>query len=172
MKPIYWIIAIVLGAGTVGAWQYSQQRQEARAAQAAAEAPAATEPPVGAAPAAAPMETPVEPGTASAADQVAQWITDVDSTDAARRAAAIRALAQAPRAQALPVLHRLVTHGDPADRPIALQSLRDLALAQGDADNGIRSAIREVIYHGDDEQLATGAQEALDAVETSEQKKS
>jgi hypothetical protein len=169
VKPIYWIIVIVLGAGGVGAWQYSQQRQEAVAAPAAAAAPSATEPPASAAPAGAQAQMPAEPGAASTADRVAQWITDVGSTDAARRAAAIRALAHAPRAQALPVLHRLVTHGDPADRPLALQSLRDLALEQGDADNGIRSAIREVIYHGDDEQLATGAQEALDAVERSEQ---
>jgi hypothetical protein len=51
-----------------------------------------------------------------------------------------------------------------------LNSLRELALAQGDADGAIRGAIREVIYHGDDESLMAGAQDALDVVEESEMK--
>ncbi|HUQ10344.1 MAG TPA: hypothetical protein VM146_08500 [Steroidobacteraceae bacterium] len=174
MKPVWWIIAIVAGVALAGAWHFWEQREKAAAAAPAGLASPASArvdaaPTVAAIPAAH-AEISVAPPPPVTEEQVAQWITDVDSTDAARRTVAIRALAQAPRAQALPVLQRLVLNADPVDRPLALQSLRDLALQQGDADNGIRQAIRQVIYHGDDEQLAAGAQEALDAVERSQQR--
>jgi hypothetical protein len=172
MKPVWWVIAIVAGVAIAGGWHFWVQRGEAVAA-----APAAVAAPASASADVPHIGTPVTraeiPVTAPPAvteDQVSKWIADVDSTDAARRTVAIRALAHAPRAQALPVLRRLVLNADPAERPLALKSLRDLALEQGDADNGIRQAIRQVIYHGDDEQLAAGAQDALDAVERSEQK--
>jgi hypothetical protein len=87
----------------------------------------------------------------------------------AMRIAAIENLAHAPRDQALPLLKRVLLNGDPAvDRPAALQGLRELALAQGDADGHIRDAVREVIYHGDDEKLAADAQDALDVIAESE----
>jgi HEAT repeat protein len=101
---------------------------------------------------------------------VDQWIADTASGDAAKRAAAITALAEAPRAQAVPVLARILTDGEPlVDRPLALQSLRDLALNQGDADGAIRDAVRHVIYHGDDFTKAGDAQEVLDIIEESQQ---
>lgn len=164
MKPVYWIIAFVLGAGVASAWHFSQQPDAAAAPADVAPTPAAARTSRPAIPAA----TVAAPPAAPTSEQVTRWITDVDSTDAARRTVAIRALAHAPRVQALPVLQRLVMNADPGDRPLALNSLRDLGLEQGDADNAVRQAIRQVIYHGDDEQLAAGAQEALDAVESAQ----
>src|SRR5690349_23472604 len=175
MKPVYWIVAVVLGIAFAGGWTWLQQCEEAPVLMASGE---------GASDAARALPAPAAVNTASeqpppassapeaavpAADQTAQWITDVDSTDAARRSNAITALAQAPRAQALPVLRRVLLNGEPAiDRPLALKSLRSLAISQGDEDGGVRQAMREVIYHGDDEQYAAGAQEVLDVVEQSE----
>ena len=91
------------------------------------------------------------------------------SGPAASRLAAIEQLSQAPREQALPLLKRVLLNGDPAtDRPAALQGLRELALAQGDGDQRIRDAVREVIYHGEDQKLASDAQETLDVIAESE----
>ena len=68
------------------------------------------------------------------------------------------------------MLARLLTDGEPlVDRPLALQSLRDLALNQGDADGAIRDAVRHVIYHGDDFTESEDAQEVLDIIEESQQ---
>jgi hypothetical protein len=101
----------------------------------------------------------------------AQWIADTASGDAATRAAAIEALSAAPRVEALPVLARILMDGEPqVDRVLALRSLRDLALNQGDADGAIRDAIRHAIYHGDDQTRAEDVQEALDTIEESLQK--
>ena len=103
------------------------------------------------------------------AKDVAKWIADTASGDAATRAAAIAALADAPRAEALPVLGRILTAGEPqVDRPLALRSLRDLALNQGDADGAIRDAVRHAIYHGDDFTKVDEVQEALDIIEESQ----
>jgi hypothetical protein len=100
---------------------------------------------------------------------VLQWIADTMSGDAAKRATAIAALADAPKAQAVPVLRRLLTDAEPqVDRPLALRSLRDLALNQGDADGAIREAVRNAIYHGDDLTKADDVQEVLDIIEESE----
>jgi hypothetical protein len=100
------------------------------------------------------------------AQDVERWTTEASGGDAGKRAAAITALAQAPVAQALPILRRVLMNGEPsADRPLALQSLRDLALNHGDPQSAIRNAIREAIYHGDDQTMAADAQEALDVIE-------
>jgi len=113
----------------------------------------------------APIASPVTP------DSVARWIADSASGDAAKRATAIAALADAPRKDALPVLRRLLTDGEPQiDRPLALRSLRDLALTQGDADGAIRDAVRQAIYHGDDLTKTEDVQEVLDIIEESELK--
>ena len=104
------------------------------------------------------------------AEAVSQWITDTMSGDAAKRATAIAALAEAPKAQAVPVLRRLLTDAEPqVDRALALRSLRDLALNQGDADGTIREAVRNAIYHGDDLTKTDDVQEVLDIIEESEQ---
>ncbi|MBC8024800.1 MAG: hypothetical protein H7Y89_02305, partial [Steroidobacteraceae bacterium] len=115
---------------------------------------------------AAPAAIPTTPAADSTT--VEGWIVDATAGDAARRAAALRSLARAPRAQALPVLKRALMDGEPAvDRPLALQSLRELALEQGDGDGAIRDALRGAIYHGDDNMPET-LQETLDVIEESE----
>lgn len=107
---------------------------------------------------------------ATAIEGVAQWIADAQSGEAAKRAAAITALAGAPRAEAVPVLGRILTDGEPQiDRPLALRSLRELALNQGDADGAIRDAVRQAIYHGDDQTQVDDVQETLDIIEESQQ---
>ena len=106
--------------------------------------------------------------SATSPQTVEQWIVDATSGDAAKRAAAIAALADAPRAKALPVLGRILTDGEPqVDRPLALRSLRDLALNQGDDDGAIRDAVRHAIYHGDDFTKVDDVQEVLDIIEES-----
>lgn len=103
------------------------------------------------------------------AETVSRWIADATGGDAAKRALAISALAEAPRAQAVPVLRRILTDGEPqVDRSLALRSLRDLALNQGDADGAVREAVRNAIYHGDDQMQMNEVQEALDIIEESE----
>jgi len=110
------------------------------------------------------------PPAAQVTPSVEQLVADAAGADAQRRTTALAALATAPRAQALPVLSHALTNGEPGERPLALRSLRELALAQGDADGAIRAAIREAIYHGDDEALSSAAQDALSVVETAETK--
>ena len=86
----------------------------------------------------------------ASADPVFQLATDVSSQDAATRAAAISALATAPPKQAISVLQEVLNSGDPrVDRPLALSSLREMALNHGDGDNRIRNAIRYAIQNGD-----------------------
>jgi len=103
---------------------------------------------------------------ATSGDTVGKWVAAAGGADAKAREAAIAALAKAPRAQALPVLTRVLKSGDPrTDKPLALRSLRTLAIDQGDADNHIREALREAVYHGDDDALVQSAQTTLDDVE-------
>lgn len=107
--------------------------------------------------------------SAYAAQPVEKLIADTASGDAATRAAAIAALAEAPKAEALPVLGRILTDGEPEfDRSLALRSLRDLALNQGDGDGAIREAVRHAIYHGDDFTKADALQETLEIIEESQ----
>lgn len=162
MKPVTWIIAIVLGVGGAVVWHFVQREDTGMAGE--------QRPLVAAAAGATSLETPPPADIAASAppDAVANLIADVDAGDAGKRAAAITALAKAPREQAVPVLGRVLIAGEPTvDRPLALNSLRALALEQGDADGKIRDAIRAVIYHGDDHSNMGAVQETLDAVEAS-----
>lgn len=98
--------------------------------------------------------------------EVAQWILDSWSDDAKTRAAAIAALANAPKAQAVPALERVLESGEPqVDRQIALQSLHTLALSSGDDDGKIRDAIRHAMYHSDDEGVTQSAQAVLEDID-------
>lgn len=100
-------------------------------------------------------------------ETVARWITAATAVDPKTRAAAITALAAAPRSQAIPVLRDVLAVGDPeVDRQLALDSLHVLALEQGDADGKIRKVLREVVYHGDDEAVAKTAQSILEDIES------
>ncbi len=99
-------------------------------------------------------------------ENAARWIADVNSEDAARRAAAIDALADVPSATALPILQNVLTSGETSiDRPLAMKSLRTLALREGDANGAIRNVLREVVYHAD-EGVAQQAQSVLDDLES------
>jgi HEAT repeat protein len=164
MKPFYWMI-VLAGAALAGAW-YFREPADVPAAGKEIVLPATAAPTTVITPTAS---TPV-PEATPAPDQVASWLQDLNSADAAKRDAAITALATAPREQALPALRNVLTSGEHVDRPQAINSLRELALGQGDADGRVREIIREVIYHGDDEALATQAQDALDVVEEAEMK--
>lgn len=149
-------------------WYFASRPVELPAVPVAATADSTASP---ARPAAAlPVSNP-GPTPAKAPDAVAKLIADTSSSDAGKRAAAITALAEAPRAEALPVLGRLLTDGEPlVDRPLALRSLRDLALNQGDTDGAIRDAVRHAIYHGDDQTRTDDVQDVLDIIEESELK--
>jgi hypothetical protein len=161
MKPGTWIIAIVLGVGAALGWHFAGRadtevsgQERIRVAGVDATSTPALRPP------------PADDAAADA-DPVERLIADANGGDAVRRAAAITALAKAPREQAMPVLGRLLANGEPlVDRPLALASLRTLALEQGDADGKIRDAIRAVIYHGDDHTNMNDVQETLDVIET------
>jgi hypothetical protein len=99
-------------------------------------------------------------------DNVARWIAGTRDTDPRTRAAAIAALAEAPKAQALPALSRVLESGEAqVDRQIALRSLYTLALNDRDEDGVIRDAIRHAIYHSDDEGVAQSAQALLEDIE-------
>lgn len=100
---------------------------------------------------------------------VARWVQETNSPRRDTRAAAILALAQAQKSEAIYALRRVLEGGEPSiDRPLAVQSLRDLALNQGDSDGVIRSIVRETIYHSDDDTLVESAQLALEIIEESE----
>lgn len=97
---------------------------------------------------------------------LAQWILDTRSADERKRIAAIVALGQAPKAEAVPALQRILENGErERDRQIALRSLHTLAIQQGDDDQRIRDTFRSAIYHGDDEGVSQSAQAFLEDVE-------
>ena len=103
---------------------------------------------------------------AAAPPTVEQLIQDTESSDASKRAAAIAALANAPKVQALPALKRVLDTGEPeVDRHIALRSLHALALRDGDSNGAVRDVMRYAIYHGDNDGVTQTAQSLLDDVE-------
>jgi hypothetical protein len=96
---------------------------------------------------------------------LARLSADATGQDPRARAAAIVALGSAPKADAAPVLEKVLTVADDADRPLALRSLRALARNQGDSDDRIRSVVRKVLYHESDESFTQAAQATLDDIE-------
>lgn len=103
---------------------------------------------------------------AVAPETLAQWIENTESTDPKTRAAAIAALADAPRAVAMPVLKRVVEAGEPnVDRHVALRSMYSIALRDGDSTGEVRDTMRHAIYHGDDDGVTQDAQSLLDDIE-------
>lgn len=98
-------------------------------------------------------------------ENVATWTAQATGTDAAKRAAAIEALASAPKADAVPVLERVLKIADDGDRPRALRSLRTLAQREGDADDRIRTVVRNIVFHADDEATTQAAQAMLEDIE-------
>ena len=111
----------------------------------------------------------LEPASAprTTAGTIAQWVADTQSADAKVRAAAIGALAGAPKAEAVRALERVLKTGEPqVDRQIAVRSLHALALREGDDDDAIRGMLRDAMYHGDDEGVTQSAQAVLEDIET------
>jgi hypothetical protein len=174
MKTLIAIVALVAAIVAVGAWQFAGDGETAVMTPGAA-APAG-EPGDSATTVTAPATASLmanNPVEAPPAGDVARLIVEANGADAKKRVDAIAALARAPRAQALPALHRIATNGEPqVDKPAAVNSLRELALGQGDRDGKVREAIREVLYHDDGQNpdLLVVAQDALDVVEESEMK--
>jgi len=114
-----------------------------------------------------PAEAPSHSPEVSAPETVARWIADTSSADAQTRAAALAALAEAPKTQAVPVLQRVLEVGEPEiDRQTALRSLHAIALKQRDENGRIRDVLRRAMYHGDDEGVSQSAQALLEDVET------
>jgi len=99
------------------------------------------------------------------AKKIAQWIAETTDEDPAIRASAIDALANAPKSKAMPVLLHVMRSGINEDRQLALDSLHTLALRQGDENDAIRTALRLVIYDGDEEVIISSAQIALEDIE-------
>ena len=113
----------------------------------------------------APTPEIAEPAGITAAT-IAQWAADSMGPDAEKRAEAIAALANAPRADAIPALLIVLTSGESRiDRPLALRSLRALAQRDGDDDGAIRDVLRQAIYHDGNEEFTRAAQSTLDEVE-------
>lgn len=106
------------------------------------------------------------PLPAPSAEAVAQWLIDAEGSDADRRAAAIIALAGAPKAEAVPVLQKIIKGSVDQERQLALGSLHALALRQGDGDDEIRTVLRLTIYDGDEGPIANSAQAVLDNIES------
>jgi hypothetical protein len=98
-------------------------------------------------------------------DAVAKLIKDATDGDSDSRADAIFALASAPAAQAVPVLHGIIVSGDIVNGHLALDSLRTMALNQGDSDGSIRRSVRFAVYHGTSDTITQSAQEILDELE-------
>lgn len=117
-------------------------------------------------PAAPEVSKPIQPVRQTTITDVPRLIADTQSTEATTRAAAIEALAKAPKSQAVPALKRVLESGEPqVDRQIALQSLHQLALSDGDNSGQIRDAIRHAMYHSDDENVTQSAQAVLEDIE-------
>lgn len=117
-----------------------------------------------AAPAAGEVD-PAAPAEVVSAEKVALLIREATGDNPGARASAIDALAAAPESEAVPVLQRVLASGGDVDRQLALSSLHALALRQGDAEGGIRETLRQAIYDGGDEAVASGAQTALEDIE-------
>lgn len=135
--------------------------------------PAATVPHVAAPAVSQPEQAPAQLSTTpqpttpqTTTDDVARWVADTQSSDAKTRAVAIEALANAPKAQAIPALKRVLESGEPqVDRQIALRSLHMLALNDGDKTGAIRDTIRHAMYHSEDEGVTQSAQAFLEDIE-------
>jgi HEAT repeat protein len=111
-----------------------------------------------------PPPAPVE-SSAPQPPTVAKLAADTTSADARTRAAAIEALGQAPRSEAIPALERVLANGDETDQTLALHSLHTLVQRQGDGDQQIRNIVRKIVYHGSEEALTLAAQTTLNDIE-------
>lgn len=113
-----------------------------------------------------PSSDTVDAAVAPSPATIERWIAQTRDGDPKIRAAAIVNLANAPTAQALPVLREVIDSGEPeVDRHIALRSLHAIALRDGDSSGEVRDAMRRAIYHNDNDGVTQTAQSLLDDVE-------
>ncbi len=165
------MLLILAALGILGALAYFYVTRQEDARSQAASGPAATNPAPAAdahmtTAAAAVTPAPTPPVEAQSSQSVDRWIADAGSHDPRIRADALVALAQAPKSQAVPALAQVLETGErDVDRQLAVQSLHSIALAQGDADGGIRKVLRAAVYHGDDEGVSQSAQAVLEDIE-------
>jgi HEAT repeat protein len=163
------IVATLAVVGALGGLAYVHaNREEAAADTIVASAPSQAEVPAHVPELSEPEVAPAQPSPARqiASTDVERWITNTQSNDATTRAAAIEALANAPKARAIPALERVLESGEPqVDRQIALRSLHLLALNKGDDNGAIRDVIRHAMYHSDDENVTQTAQAFLEDIE-------
>lgn len=167
-------LAVLLLAGCTSIACYTLARNEHPKPVAATPAQRSTQRPVTVVPEALPpsaqlTESPVTADTglakAPAAESIAKLIEDATEGDADTRAEAIFALTSVPAAQGVPVLHRIIVSGDVVNGHLALDSLRTIALNQGDSDGAIRNSVRFAVYHSTSDTITQSAQEVLDELE-------
>lgn len=111
-----------------------------------------------------PTRTEIAAAAQPAEQLVRQWLDTVEG-GAPDRAAAIWNLGSAAKEMALPALRGVARTGSMEERDIALAALGMLARVQGDDDGSIRAALRDTIYHGDDDDVLFTARATLDDVE-------
>lgn len=101
-----------------------------------------------------------------AAKDIDALLAGAQGEDAAVRLASIKALAQAPRDRALPVLSRIAERGMVSnERLAAVESLEIQAQQSGDADDAIHGVLRIIAVDGRDDQLSERAQRLLESVD-------
>jgi len=134
--------------------QVTRQPVDARPATPSIIPPAESTPAIDSTPTETPATVPLE-----------KLIKDATEGDADARADAIFALASVPAAQGVPVLHGIIVSGDIVNGHLALDSLRTIALSQGDPDGAIRNSVRFAVYHGASDTITESAREVLDELE-------
>ena len=109
----------------------------------------------------------IAPTTAPpAGTDVDAWLAAAEGDDAAARLTAIRALAQAPRDRALPVLARIAERGQlERDRHAALEALQGQVALHGDADDAVHGVLRSLAYDGTDERVSERALRLLESID-------
>lgn len=107
------------------------------------------------------------PAELTLSEKLAKWIHETDDENAETRASAITALGTGPRPIVISTLRKVMEHGQTVpDRQLALQSLRKVALDQGDDDGAIRNAVRQVIYHASEQAMIGSARQVLNELES------
>lgn len=102
-------------------------------------------------------------------DNIDDLIAAATGDRADQRLAAITALADAPRARALPMLLRIARTGIVvADRHAALESLLVQAVQQPVAEDPIPDLLRDLTYDGNDEEVSEHAAQVLEQLNATE----
>jgi hypothetical protein len=167
-SPLPWkplLVAAVVGVA-LGAWSLRQHAGTVPATKSAARgASNAASGPASASGALSTFVGAVGPATAADVDA---WLAGAQGQDAALRLASIKALAQAPRDRALPVLSRIAERGMvPTERLAAVDSLESQAQQSGDADDAIHGVLRTITVDGRDDHLSERAQRLLETLDAS-----